>query len=160
MPDPRPYRRFTNAEELLAAVGEHLGYSDWLTIDQSRIGAFADATGDRQWIHVDVARAGAGPHGSTIAHGYLTLSLLPALVSTVVAYDGWGTRLNYGSDKVRFPSAVKCDSRVRAGVELLAVVPTATGHRVSSLITLMHEYGGQLHPKPALVAEVLTLLVD
>jgi len=153
-------RKFLNFDELAAAVGENLGYSQWLTIDQSRIDAFAEATGDRQWIHVDTERAARGPHGSTIAHGYLTLSLLPALVGSIVTYDAWTTRLNYGSNKVRFPAAVKSGSRVRAGAELVAVDVAAAGLIVTTRVTLEHEHEGRMQPKPALVAEALTLLLD
>ncbi|MBA2573990.1 MAG: MaoC family dehydratase [Nocardioidaceae bacterium] len=158
MPDSLP-RKFSSPDELVAAVGEHLGCSDWLSLDQSRIDAFAEATGDRQWIHVDLQRAARGPHGCTIAHGYLTLSLLPALVASIVSYAGWTTRLNYGSNKVRFPAAVRSGSRVRASAELVGVSPAATGLLVTTQVTLEHEYDGRLQPKPALVAEVLTLLL-
>ena len=98
-------------------------------VDQERIDTFADATGDHQWIHVDPERAAAGPFGGTIAHGYLTLSLVPVLVSSVLEYDGWSTKINYGSDKVRFPAPVPVGSRVRAGVELLAVRAVPAGTR-------------------------------
>ncbi|MFY9916064.1 MAG: MaoC family dehydratase, partial [Nocardioidaceae bacterium] len=114
MADPRVFR---TTEELTAAVGEHLGHSDWVLVDQARIDAFADATGDHQWIHVDPARAASGPFSSTVAHGYLTLALVPALVATLVDYAGWSVKINYGSNKVRFPQPVPVDSRVRAGVE-------------------------------------------
>jgi acyl dehydratase len=147
-------------DELTAAVGEHLGYSDWVRIDQARIDAFADATGDHQWIHVDPERAATdGPFGSTIAHGYLTLSLLPVLVSSVVEYDGWPIKVNYGSDKVRFPQAVPVGSRVRAGLELAAVTEVRAGIQVTmrSVVEIASPTGEML-PKPALVAETLTLL--
>lgn len=152
-------RVFATYDELTAAVGEHLGYSDWLTIDQQRIDTFADATGDFQWIHVDPDRAAHGPFGATVAHGYLTLSLVPMLVVSVVDYAGWTVRINYGSNKVRFPQPVPVDSRVRAGVELAGVGRTGTRTQVSTTVTLHIESPeGQRQPKPALVAEVLTLL--
>jgi acyl dehydratase len=149
-------RNFTSLKELESAVGEHLGQGDWMTVDQHRIDTFAAATGDRQWIHVDRVRAAAGPYGGTIAHGYLTLSLVPALVSSVLAYDGWSTKINYGSDKVRFPAPVPVDSRVRASVELVAVRSVASGTQVTNRVTVEIEASD----RPALVAETLTLLVD
>jgi acyl dehydratase len=148
-------RRFESRDDLESAVGEHLGHSEWLTVDQRRVNLFAEATGDHQWIHVDPKRAAAGPYGSTVAHGYLTLSLLPALVAEVVDYAGWPAKLNYGSDKVRFPAPVPVDSRVRAAVELLAVRDVASGLQVTTRVTV--EIDGS--PRPALVAETITLLV-
>ncbi len=105
---------FTSAPELRAAVGQELGVSDWLEVDQKRIDLFADATGDHQWIHVDPERAAEGPFGSTIAHGYLTLSLLPALVPQILRVEGVRMGVNYGTDKVRFPAPVPVGSRLRA----------------------------------------------
>ena len=96
-------RTFTSFDDLTAAVGEDLGASDWLTIEQDRVDAFAEATGDHQWIHVDVPRATAGPFGGTIAHGYLTLSLIPMLGAQVFGLETPGAKLNYGVNKVRFP---------------------------------------------------------
>lgn len=149
-------RSFTSVEQLESAVGEHLGHGEWVVVDQQRIDTFADATGDHQWIHVEPERAAAGPFGRTIAHGYLTLSLLPALVSSVLAYDGWSTKINYGSDKVRLPTPVPVDSRVRASVQLVAVRSVASGTQVTNRVTV--EIDGS--DRPALVAETLTLLVD
>ena len=152
-------RIFTTLDELRSAVGESLGHSDWVTVDQVRIDAFADATGDDQWIHVDPPRAAKGPFGTTIAHGYLTLSLLPVLVRSVVSYDGWDTKINYGSDKVRFPQPVPVDSRVRAGVELTDVREVKAGIQVSTRTSVEVEGpDGQPLDRPALVAETLTLL--
>jgi acyl dehydratase len=151
-------RVFWSYDDLASAVGEHLGYSDWLTIDQARIDTFAEATGDHQWIHVDPERAAGGPFGGTIAHGYLTQSLVPVLVSSLVDYAGWSVKINYGSNKVRFPSPVKVDSRVRAGVELANVAPASGGTQVTLNVAMEIDSGGQLQPKPALVAEILTLL--
>lgn len=149
-------RSFGTVADLEAAVGTHLGYSDWLSIDQERIDTFADATGDHQWIHVDPDRAAGGPFGGTIAHGYLTLSLVPVLLSSVLDYVGWTTKINYGSDKVRFPSPVPVGSRVRAGVELLAVRAVSSGIQVSNRVTV--EIEGR--DRPAVVAETLTLLAE
>jgi acyl dehydratase len=154
-------RVFSVAEELIAAVGEPIGHSDWLEIDQARIDAFAEATGDDQWIHVDPERAADGPFGTTIAHGYLTLALLPTLVGSVVEYAGWPVKVNYGSNKIRFPQPVPVDSSVRAEVELAAVNEVSTGLQVQLRVTVGIKLpDGSLAPKPALVAEVLTLLTD
>ncbi|WP_447645618.1 MaoC family dehydratase [Nocardioides zeae] len=101
-------RTFTSLDEVAAAAGEDLGVSDWVEIDQERVDTFAEATGDHQWIHVDAERAAEGPFGGTIAHGYLTLSLVPMLGASVVAFDTPGAKLNYGVNKVRFPS--RCSS--------------------------------------------------
>lgn len=152
-------RTFTTYDELAAAVGEHLGYSDWVTIDQQRIDAFAEATGDRQWIHVDPERAAAGPFGATVAHGYLTLSLLPALVASVVEYAGWSVKINYGSNKVRFPQPVLVDTRVRASVDLADVIAVPAGTQVTLKVTVqIEDAAGNPQAKPAVVAEILTLL--
>jgi acyl dehydratase len=151
-------RVFSSYDDLASAVGEHLGYSDWLTIDQARIDTFAEATGDHQWIHVYPERAASGPFGSTIAHGYLTLSLVPVLVGSIVDYAGWSVKINYGSNKVRFPSPVKVESRVRAGAELANVAAASGGTQVTLKVVLDLEEGGRPQPKPALVAELLTLL--
>jgi acyl dehydratase len=148
-------RRLETRAELDAAVGEHLGHSEWLMVDQARIDLFAEATGDDQWIHVDQERAAAGPYGSTVAHGYLTLSLLPVLVADVVDYAGWPAKLNYGSDKIRFPAPVPVDSCVRAGVEVLDVRDVPAGVQVINRVTV--EVDGS--DRPALVAETLTLLL-
>src|ERR1700678_2743948 len=93
-------------EDLTALVGTHLGYSDYQTVTQEQVNLFADATGDHQWIHIDPVRAAEGPFGQTIAHGYLTLSLLPVLLATVIRVQGVGMGVNYGTNKVRFPSPV------------------------------------------------------
>ena len=142
-------------EELRAAVGRHLGYSDWLTIDQQRIDLFAEATGDHQWIHVDPERAAAGPFGSTIAHGYLTLSLIPVLVWQVYEVRGAKMGVNYGSNKVRFPSPVPVGSRVRAGVELLSVTEGGGGYQVVARITIERDGAA----KPACIAEAVSVVV-
>jgi acyl dehydratase len=148
-------RVFESTEQLEDSVGQQLGYSDWVVVDQDRIDRFADATGDYQWIHVDPERAAAGPFGGTIAHGYLSLSMIPTLVSQVLAYSGWSTAINYGSDKVRFPAPVPVGSRVRAGVELLAVRELPSGIQVTNRVTV--EIAGS--DRPAVVAETITLLV-
>ncbi|MFA9564357.1 MAG: MaoC family dehydratase, partial [Acidimicrobiales bacterium] len=106
---------------LKAMVGQHLGYSDWLEITQDRVNQFADATGDHQWIHVDPERAKDGPFGGPIAHGYLTLSLGPMLVPQVLSVTGISMGVNYGTEKVRFPSPVPVGSNLRVGLELVSV---------------------------------------
>jgi acyl dehydratase len=145
-------RVFTSADELMAAVGQELGVSDWLEIDQKRIDLFADATGDHQWIHVDPDRAKDGPFGSTIAHGYLTLSLLPALVPQVLRVEGARMGVNYGVNKVRFPAPVPVGSRLRGRVELLDVGEAGGGVQVAAKVTVERE-GGE---KPVCVAETLS----
>ena len=112
---------FTSPDELPGAVGSHLGHSEWLEIDQDRIDLFADATGDHQWIHVDPEMAAAGPFGSTIAHGYLTLALTNFLLPQVVQVEGISMGINYGTDRVRFPAPVPVGSRVRVSAELTSV---------------------------------------
>jgi len=152
-------RTFTSHAELSAAVGDHLGYSEWVLVDRARIDAFAEATGDHQWIHVDPDRAAFGPFGTTVAHGYLTLSLIPVLVGSLVDYAGWPVKINYGSNKVRFPQPVPVDSRVRAGIQVTAVTQVAAGVQVALAVTVEIEGpDGVPRAKPALVAEVLTLL--
>ncbi|MGC5364973.1 MaoC family dehydratase [Streptomyces sp. DT24] len=142
-------RIFTSAQELRDAVGERLGHSEWLEVDQKRIDLFADATGDHQWIHVDPERAAAGPFGATIAHGYLTLSLLPVLVPQIMRVDGVRMGLNYGTEKVRFPSPVPVGSRLRATAELRKVAESGGGVQVTVLVTVEREGGD----RPVCVAE-------
>ena len=149
-------RVFNSLDEVAAASGEVLGTSDWLTIDQERVDQFAEATGDHQWIHVDVERAAAGPFGGTIAHGYLTLSLVPFLGSQVFALDTPGAKLNYGVNKVRFPSPVRVGSRVRAQVAVGEIVDVAAGKQMTLRYTIEIED----EPKPACVAETVVLLLD
>ena len=106
-------RVFNTLDEVAAAVGEELGTSEWLTVDQDRVNKFADATGDHQWIHVDVERAKEGPFGGPIAHGYLTVSLIIPMFVELLAIEDVGMGVNYGLDKLRFPSPVKVGSRIR-----------------------------------------------
>ncbi|MFI6413947.1 MaoC family dehydratase [Streptomyces sp. NPDC050585] len=142
-------RIFTSVDELRAAVGERLGYSDWLEVDQKRVDLFADATGDHQWIHVDRERAAEGPFGTTIAHGYLTLSLLPVLVPQVMRVDGVRMGVNYGTNKVRFPAPVPVGSRLRATALVKAVEDVPDGVQLTALVTVEREGGD----KPVCVAE-------
>ena len=112
---------FEGLDQIEAAIGTHIGYSNWMEITQERIDAFAEATGDHQWIHVDPVRAAEGPYGTTIAHGYLTLSLLPELGAEILDIRGFSMMINYGLEKVRFPAAVPVGSRIRAGIELTSL---------------------------------------
>ncbi|GAA3458747.1 MaoC family dehydratase [Saccharothrix longispora] len=148
-------RVFANLDELAAARGEHLGFGDWHEITQDEINLFADATGDHQWIHVDLEKAAAGPFGAPVAHGYLTLSLIPMLVRDVYTVQGLRMGVNYGLNKVRFPSPVTVGSRVRAGAELVEITDTAQGRQAVVKVTV--EIDG--HAKPACVAETVVLLV-
>jgi acyl dehydratase len=148
-------RVFDNLDALRAAKGETLGSSEWHTITQEQVNLFADATGDHQWIHVDIERAANGPFGGTIAHGYLTLSLLPALITEIYRVDGLTMAVNYGLNKVRFPNPVLVGSRVRATAELADVVDVKQG--VQTVVRVTVEIQGQ--DKPACVAEWLGLLV-
>jgi len=143
---------FANLDELQAAVGTHLGYSDWLQITQERIDLFADATGDHQWIHVDPVRAAAGPFKTTIAHGYLTLALSNWFLPQIVDVQGISMGINYGVNKVRFPAPVPVGSRLRAGAELTAVDPVAGGVQATIVITVEVDGGD----KPACVIESLS----
>ncbi|MEU5028719.1 MaoC family dehydratase [Streptomyces milbemycinicus] len=143
-------RIFTSPEDLRSAVGEDLGPSDWLEIDQKRIDLFAEATGDHQWIHVDPEKAAAGPFGTTIAHGYLTLSLLPSFTPQLLRVEGVRMGINYGVNKVRFPSPVPVDSRLRATGRLAEVTEVADGGVQVTLVVTVEREGGQ---KPVCVAE-------
>ncbi|MBW1602207.1 MaoC family dehydratase [Streptomyces sp. JJ66] len=142
-------RVFTSAGELRAAVGAEFGPSDWLEVDQKRIDLFADATGDHQWIHVDPGRAARGPFGQTIAHGYLTLSLLPAFVPQVIRVEGVRMGVNYGVNKVRFPATVPVGSRLRARVRVADVSEVGGGVQLTAQVTVEREGGD----KPVCVAE-------
>jgi acyl dehydratase len=148
-------RVFENIAEVFAAKGEPLGTSDWLTVTQKRIDTFADATGDHQWIHVDVERAKDGPFGTTVAHGYLTLSLIPVLSAELFTVRGVRMGVNYGTDKVRFPTPVPVDSRIRDTAVLIDAVDTPAGVR----LTVRHTIEIEGFTKPACVAETLSLVV-
>ena len=136
---------------LKACVGQHLGYSDYVEITQEQVNLFADATGDHQWIHVDVERAKAGPFGGPIAHGYLTLSLGPVLLPEILQVSGVTMGVNYGTNKVRFPSPVPVGAKLRLGATLAGVEDVEGGAQLT--IALVFEIEGA--PKPACVAEVV-----
>ncbi|PJM96212.1 MaoC family dehydratase [Streptomyces sp. CB01373] len=142
-------RIFTSPDELRAAVGEPLGYTEWLEIDQKRIDLFADATGDHQWIHVDPEKAAAGPFGTTIAHGYLSLSLLPVFGPQLIEVRGVRMGVNYGTNKVRFPAPVPVGSRLRATAVITGVDEVPGGAQVTVAFTVEREGGD----KPVCVAE-------
>jgi acyl dehydratase len=153
-------RTFTSFDELSDALGQELGTSDWLTIDQERVDQFAEATGDHQWIHVDVERAKSGPFGGTIAHGYLTLSLVPLLGSQVFALDTPGAKLNYGVNKVRFPAPLLVGSRVRDTVTVKEVTELPSGKQlVLSHVITVETPDGRPQERPACVAETVVLLL-
>jgi acyl dehydratase len=135
-PQPGTPRVLDGPDGVHAAVGTHLGTSRWLEIDQSRVDQFAEATGDHQWIHVDLVRAADGPYGGTIAHGYLTLALTNLFLPEVVEVRGFSVGVNYGVDRVRFPAAVPVGSRVRASVDLTAVDDVAGGLQTTMRITI------------------------
>ncbi len=136
---------FNHPNELKAAKGKHLGVSEWLEIDQERINKFAEATGDDQWIHVDTERAKDGPFGSTIAHGYLTQSLVNYFLPQIMDVRGISMGVNYGADKLRFPAAVPVGSRVRGSAELLKV-EEVKGGAIQSTVRVTVEIEGSDRP--------------
>lgn len=136
---------------LRALVGQHVGYSDWHQITQEQVNTFADATGDHQWIHVDVERARQGPFGGPIAHGYLTLSLTPTFMPEILEIKGFAMGVNYGCERVRFPSPVPVGSRMRCGATVEAVTDVPGG--VQLTLTLTFEVQGTV--KPACVATIV-----
>ncbi|MFE9425479.1 MaoC family dehydratase [Kitasatospora sp. NPDC006697] len=143
---------FASLDELAAAVGGELGTSDWHTVTQQQVDLFAEATGDHQWIHVDPERAKEGPFGGTIAHGYLTLAMIPMLAKECYSVDGVRMAVNYGSDKVRFPAPVPVGSRLRATAELLSLTEVPGGYQAVVRCTITSEGGS----KPHCVAETIT----
>ncbi|GAB2995298.1 MaoC family dehydratase [Mycobacterium bourgelatii] len=143
-------RTFESVAELTAAAGETIGQSDWVTITQEEVNLFADATGDHQWIHVDPERAKDGPFGTTIAHGFMTLSLLPRLQHDIYTVKGIKLAINYGLNKVRFPAPVPVGSRVRATSKLVNVDDLGNGTVQATMSTTIEVEGSE---KPACVAE-------
>lgn len=144
-------QRLVALGDLAGLVGERVGLSRWHTVTQEQINLFADATGDHQWLHVDLERASSGPFGTTIAHGYLTLSLTPMLLSDVLEVTGASQMVNYGINKVRFPAPVPVGSRVRMAVDLVAVKETPGWVQTTFGFTFEVENSA----KPACVAEIL-----
>ena len=136
---------------LKSEVGNHLGYSSYRTISQEQVNLFAEATGDHQWIHVDVERAKSGPFGGPIAHGYLTLSLGPVLLPEIFAVTGISMGVNYGANKVRFMSPVPVGGKLRAGAKLTQVDDVTGGAQVTMEVTFEVEGAA----KPSCVAEII-----
>jgi acyl dehydratase len=146
-------RTFESTDELIAAVGEQVGHGAWHTVTQEQISGFADATGDHQWIHVDPERAAQGPFGTTVAHGYLTLSMIPMLVAPVMAVRGVRLALNYGLNRVRFPRPLPVGTPVRAEVRIASAERIEPdGVHLVSEVTVAADDGG----KPFCVAETVT----
>lgn len=143
---------FKSPLDMEAAVGQRLGESEWLLIDQARINLFADATGDHQWIHVDPERAKTGPFGTTIAHGYLTMSLVNMFLPQIIDVQGISMGVNYGADKMRFPSPVKVNSRVRGVGDLIAVENVKGGIQATVRVTV--EIEG--NDRPACVVDTIS----
>lgn len=146
-------RVFKTPHELKEAIGADLGETDWLEIDQNRINTFAEATGDLQWIHVDEARAKEGPYGSTIAHGYLTASLVNYFLPQLLDVQGISMGVNYGVDKIRFPAAVPVGSRIRGKGTLTSVEETKDGG-IQSKVTVTIELEGS--DRPACIVETIS----
>jgi acyl dehydratase len=142
----------TGVTELTALTGRHLGYSEWREVTQEQIDTFADATDDHQWIHVDAERAAAGPFGTTIAHGFLTLSLLVPMWSEILHFEGVRLGINYGLNKVRFPSPVPVGSRIRAGATLVSVETVADGSLQIVVDFVIEREGSE---KPCCIAQGL-----
>lgn len=149
-------RMFNTVAEYIAEKGKEIGVSDWVQIDQDRINKFADATGDHQWIHIDPERTKKDLGMPTIAHGYLTLSLLPYLMGQISGVKSATRGINYGSNSVRFTQMVPVGSKVRARVKLKDAQPKAGGYQITNEVTM--EIEGQ--ERPAMVAETLTLIFE
>jgi acyl dehydratase len=145
-------KRYAHLEDLRAEVGREIGTSDWVVVDQERIELFARATGDHQWIHVDPERARQGPFGTTVAHGFLTLSLLPELFAKGFAIDDVRMGVNYGLNRVRFPTPVPAGSRLRGHFRLLSYEPLDGGAQLTVEATIELEGSA----KPACVAETVS----
>lgn len=145
---------FDGLDEFERAVGTHLGHSRWRTVTQEQVDLFADTTDDHQWIHVDPERAARGPFGSTVAHGFLTLALLPSMVRRIYRVEGMAMVVNYGSDRVRFPHPTPVGARIRAGAELTRLDRGPQG--ALAMVTTTVEIEGVA--KPACVSDSLFLL--
>lgn len=146
-------RVFAHLDDLKAHVGEELAVSDWLTVDQDRINAFAHATGDHQWIHVDANRAAQGPFGTTIAHGFLTLSLLPLFLDQCLRIEQLAMSINYGLNKVRFTAPVPVGSRIRVRLSLLSCEPIDARGQQIEMQALFEREGSD---KPVCIAQTIT----
>jgi acyl dehydratase len=148
-------RTFDGIAELQAAAGSDLGVSSWHEVTQEQVNLFAAATGDHQWIHVDPVRAASGPFGTTIAHGFLTLSLVPLFAAEVYRVEGIRMSVNYGCEKVRFPAPVPVGSRLLGSVRLDSVIPSSLGYTVAATVTVEIEGAD----KPGCVAQTLAVVV-
>ncbi|WFE19355.1 MaoC family dehydratase [Solwaraspora sp. WMMD937] len=148
-------RIFASVDDLARAVGESLGPGDWLPVDQHRVDRFAEATDDHQWIHTDPQRAADGPYGGTVAHGFLTVSLIPALMRRLYRVDGVRARINYGLDRVRFPAPLRTGSAVRAEAAIASVEPVVGGVQAVMAVTLTADSGD----RPVCVAETISRLL-
>ena len=144
-------RAFASLDEFVAAKSETLGHSEWHKITQEQVNAFADATGDHQWIHVDTDRAASGPFGGTIAHGYYTLSLAPKFSYSLMSVEGFAFGVNYGVNRVRFPAPLPVGSKVRMRMKLASIEDVTGGAQITTELTFERE-GGE---KPVCVAESL-----
>ncbi len=140
----------SSVADLQGLTGQHLGYSEWREITQQRVDTFAEATDDHQWIHVDAERAASGPFGTTIAHGFLTLSLIIPMWSEILHFDGVRLAINYGLNKVRFPSPVPVGSRIRAGATLVSVETVGDGSSQIVVDFVVEREGGE---KPCCIAQ-------
>ncbi|MFM0076041.1 MaoC family dehydratase [Paraburkholderia sediminicola] len=150
--NPQPVRVFAHPDELVAAVGERLGESAWMQVEQARIGLFADATLDHQWVHVDTERAQQGPFGGCIAHGFLTLSLVNFFLPQIVRIDGARLGVNYGCDRIRFPAPVRAGARIRGVGQLLRAEAIEGGMQAWIRVTV--EIDGET--KPGCVADTIS----
>ena len=148
-------RTFGSVAELASAAGSQLGHSSWHAVTQQLIDDFADATGDHQWIHVDRARAAAGPFGSTVAHGFLTLSMIPALARETFRVTGARMAINYGLERVRFPAPLPAESEIRAHLRIKDAAVGDDRVRMTTEVTIVARDA----PKPCCVAEVVTLYI-
>jgi acyl dehydratase len=146
-------KHYPHLRDLAALVGQALGESDWVVVDQSRIDAFAQATSDHQWLHVDPLRAAEGPFGSTIAHGFLTLSLLPMMLASAYVIDDVRMGVNYGLNRLRFPAPVPVGSRIRARLTLLGFEALPEGGAQLTVEAIVER---ESHAKPVCVAELVT----
>lgn len=146
-------RAFSSVDDLAGVIGKDLGFSDWLTVSQEAVQLFADATGDQQWIHTDPVRAATGPFGSTIAHGYFTLALIPRLVEQIYRIDGVKLVINYGLERLRFPAVVPVGSAIRARATIISVEDVPSGTRVTDRVTIEVEN----NDKPACIAETISI---
>jgi acyl dehydratase len=149
-------RRFNGLAEVEAAVGQVLGHSEWHQVTQEEIDLFADATHDHYWIHTDPDKAAAGPFGTTIAHGFLTMSHVPMFIAEVFAIDGIQLTLNYGLNKVRFPAPTPVNARIRGAVEIVAVERGPKGAQVVSRVTVEMEGSD----RPVCVAEMVVMCFE